>query len=40
VANPYPIDITGMVADVEAVKIGLISDVTARYHQRRQSLLQ
>ncbi len=40
VANPYKINITGMEADFEAIKNGLISDVTATYYQRRQSLLQ
>ena len=40
IANPYKINITGMEADFEAVKNGLISDVTATYYQRRQSLLQ
>ena len=38
--EPYKINITGMEADFEAIKNGLISDVTATYYQRRQSLLQ
>jgi tetratricopeptide (TPR) repeat protein len=40
VANPYKINITGMVADFEAVKAGLLADVSGTYYQRRQSLLQ
>ena len=40
VADPYRINITGMQADLEAVKVNLNNEVTATYYQRLQNLSQ
>jgi outer membrane protein TolC len=38
--DPYRINITGMQADLEAVKIGVYNEVTATYYSRLQSIAQ
>ena len=40
VADPYRINITGMQADLEAVKTNLNNEVTSTYYQRLQNLSQ
>jgi tetratricopeptide (TPR) repeat protein len=40
VADPYRINITGMQADLEAVKANLTNEVTATYYQRLQNVSQ
>lgn len=39
-ADPYRINITGMQADLEAVKVSLNNEVTAAYYQRLQNVSQ
>jgi len=40
VADPYQINITGMQADLEAVRVNLTNEITATYYQRLQNISQ
>jgi len=40
VADPYRINITGMQADLEAIRAGLMNEVTGTYYSRLQNVAQ